>query len=662
MGGGAQDFTPTVYQGLWKAYHKPPLHQWVLTVSTKSSIFILAALAMFIGATQGRAWIIARYLVFRFNKPISLPGGEVAKVETKSEFEAAIEAVKCGIQRVKRKWKKFATDAVDPADSTWYGIAAIGLYILFAGFTTILPFWISDGTYDPPIVRSEETAECLKSDRLRHLFDMQFRMSLADDAYIRCIGPRGMTCDETFFNTDPEPRLTIERTRSCPFPDVNICLQSKGIRITQSNMTLLDAGVNSPYPITLSHRLTCNPLNLDPLTYHPIQQSTRSFISLRAIDESNPSTWWANFSAVLHTLNGPNQLSSDNSGEMAYLGGYKPVLSTLPGLLARKDVENHPEVVHPGMRLEFATPWVAIYQPGYTSYVFNTSDPFFHATNCKLRGNGESVDCIPSREAAGIGCAEEFSFCSDSLPYCTPFLQGIQSSWLLEHLLRERGHEAEAGEAGYLVRMMPGWFSVFDSLGSLTSLFNRVPLTDYSSGLGIIRQAELDGEDMWAKEVERWYRTAMLAGVFYSRLGASFKILRTMDNTEDEAMLKRYGLCGRVLFRHKDYLNIDWVGFWASIGAFGLVWLVSWGVVHRMVLEKHGRKILSILDRNCWLYFLEDSRGRCEERNTQEGAGAGVSNFEAVTVMSSEAPSHEPVPLDMVGTNFEECDVTDVRV
>ncbi|KAM6516770.1 hypothetical protein FALCPG4_014943 [Fusarium falciforme] len=607
---------PAVYKGLWKAFHKPPVQQWTLTVTTLESIIILSLLTISVTLIQGRAWVIGRYIVWTRTKPVSLPTTDRDRgivPQEISQVTAAKDIIGLAIRETRKKWRSFTmrsgpreleprelqTDD-EPCDSNAYGIVAIVLYAVFTIIGVVLPFLISDGTMGPPIVRSKETAECLGSDKIRHLGNIMLRPLMTDGVYEACVNKQGMDCDKKYLLTEPD--IEAERV-DCPFADELCQPDIRGLRITRKNITFLEAGVNSRYHLTTSHRVTCSPIELDDLTY-PFTNQTKhkgSIITVSNVDFDDPAgSVWINMSMFINTKNGPGHFSDEKSGLIVYREGHARRLTILPRYLSSDQAKSQPEILHPGIRREeWATPWIAVFQAGDSDYAFEISDPFFNAHNChKDRGEYNTTTCIADHEATAIGCIEQFSICSNDLDYCTPWLTSRLAPQLIRYLLDEKGFEAPSREVQILMSSMMGWLSVYEYIGMVTWLDRRVPVTDYTGAMGILRHSPFKGKELWAEEVKTWCRKALLAGLLHAQLGARFFIWNTDD--DDPKWKKDYGLCGRVLFRDPDHVNIDWVGFWIWIGSLVVVWLVSLCVNYRRALHDVWNSVFPKVNRFCW--------------------------------------------------------------
>ncbi|KAH6884911.1 hypothetical protein B0T10DRAFT_550785 [Thelonectria olida] len=619
-GPGDSVFNPVVYEGLWRAFHKPAYQQWTLTVTTIQSIVIFSLLTIFVTLIQNRAWVISRYVVWRRTKPVALPPADPSPIlQETSQVKAARDIIGVAVRLTRMKWRSlkmrffgrsgqgpqgFGARELevddDPCDSNWYGIVAIILYAVFTIIGIVLPFLISDGTMGPPIVRSKATPGCLASDKLPHLFDIVFRTLMVDDFYDTCISKHGMNCDQKYFLTGAD----IETVRvECPF-DHRLCLADVlGLQIIRKNITFLEAGVNSPYDLTISHRISCSPVHLDFLTYPFTNQTSRrgSLVTVKYVGLDDLSgDVWPNMSMRIFTENGPGRWSNERSGLIAYQEGYKRRLTILPHYLASGQAKSQPELLHPWLRQEWAAPWVAVFQAGDSRYGFEISDPFFSARNChKNGGEYNTTTCIADHEATAVGCTEQYSICSGDLDYCSPWLTSRLAPKLMWYLLNQAGFEAPAREVAILMYSMTSWFSVFEYIGMVTWLNRRVPVTDYTDGMGILRHAPLMDKELWVEEVKIWFRKSILAGLLHAQLGANFFIWNT-DDEEGQRWKKEYGLCGRVLFRDPNHINIDWIGLWISVASLGLVWIFSWCVDYRGILNDFWKRVFIRANRLCW--------------------------------------------------------------
>jgi len=106
----------------------------------------------------------------------------------------------------------------------------------------------------------------LSSDRFDYYKIIMRQIPRADAIFQQCLDNPNAGCDDDYNFSD----LRIEKRRlpSCPFSE-NVCLPGvELLEILHYNITAYDVGVNLKFQLSMSHRLTCAPVNLDPFLLH----------------------------------------------------------------------------------------------------------------------------------------------------------------------------------------------------------------------------------------------------------------------------------------------------------------------------------------------------------------------------------------------------------
>jgi hypothetical protein len=112
-----------------------------------------------------------------------------------------------------------------------------------------------------------------------------------------------------------------------------------------------------------------------------------------------------------------------------------------------------------------------------------------------------------------------------------------------------------------------------------------------------------DYREQWVMEVETWFIKAILGAIFQIQDTALYSV-RKIDSSFSDKYIREWSLCGRILFRDGDYININWIGFWATVGSLTLLCLVGNQVesvheVSRVFVHGMGKipAIVSLLSR-----------------------------------------------------------------
>jgi hypothetical protein len=299
----------------------------------------------------------------------------------------------------------------------------------------------------------------------------------------------------------------------------------------------------------------------------------------------------------LRTMNGPNTMSKENSGRLLAQRGTRSDITVLPKLFAT----SYTRELRPQLRLPDAFPFLAVYRAGGREFAQPVDDPFFSAHNKdKERNNTWYAD----REATALGCAEQFQFRRREQQDCTPW--GSRSSMVYRLLnisdTSRTPNDDEKSEVIALFRMLPASFSVYDCLalhiGLPTAMTGAYPLIATYSG----------NPSTWATQVETWFTKAMLDAILHMRYGVKGPLDRDSGQFSRE-WKKRSALCGRILFQHSAYTNINLVGALCTISALlitcvGSYFLDSiWKAPERVSLVMKG-----LVSRLGSFRFLRSSR------------------------------------------------------
>lgn len=94
------------------------------------------------------------------------------------------------------------------------------------------------------------------------------------DAYYSGKDPNSY-CDPNFSRLK---LFSVQTGTDCPFA-ANIYKKSQPtITFTRTNLTAHDLGVNSIFPMTASHRVSCSPISMGPFTYNTPRSTGENFI------------------------------------------------------------------------------------------------------------------------------------------------------------------------------------------------------------------------------------------------------------------------------------------------------------------------------------------------------------------------------------------------
>ncbi|KAH0827694.1 hypothetical protein AYO21_08865 [Fonsecaea monophora] len=583
------------YEGVWERHDESALRKWIWTVTDSNALLILAGIALFIAVTQTRAWVIYRYVILTRTqvRPVRLPDESSPEpLLHLSQGKAIAEVLPFAKSGISNLWRKRASmlrrrtpqsapepeqeqesGSDEPATSPWFGIIALFNVAIFVTLGVVIPWLLSFGSAETPVVRSKATDSCLKSDKLANLFTLTSISPKSEAIFSQCLDRLDGGCDAPFYLE--QPVVTKERLDYCPFPG-NICHnQTRPFQITHSNVTARQLGVNSKAQISFNHRLTCAPVDLTPFLLFSRDTPIETWISTRNFDLPNGKAIWPNFTMPLNTMNGPNIVSNQSSG-LRMAREHSPYdLTVLPRRWAGYEgVMVDPETLHKSIQRDDGLAYLIVYRAGATQYLGPVDDPFFAAHN--MDWSNQTDHYYADREATALACFETSQYCVIGSGVCTPWGRGATQAY---KIVKYPDLSVDSlAEVIALLRLLPSFFSVFTYLAELTEWHGMMPLKQIGIRPYMFTVLD-DNREQWVIEVETWFRKTILSAILTVRHGARFHLNEYsifFDNPKVlEGFLKRWSLCGRILFRDGNYTNINWIGFWAAMTLFGFICLLS---------------------------------------------------------------------------------------
>ncbi|KAF2003614.1 hypothetical protein P154DRAFT_572802 [Amniculicola lignicola CBS 123094] len=579
--------TEYAYEGLWKNHNATPLWVWTWTLKDSKALFVVACLAILVAFVQPQGWKLLRYIAYQRKKSPRLDNAEEAAEAAEdgedvkpdfrqnlSQFDAITQFgpyIKRAIRRAIKRWRHQEQDS-DLEDfqlvSPMFGLMAVFNALVFLTMGVLIPWGLTDGSLESPIVTSKSTKTCLEAQRYERLERMfadlpqtetlfQNCNTLRDtqDAYENCIS-------ETLF---VKPRILVERLQHCPFSG-NICQPNAlPLEVTHSKITAYEMGINTPTKITINHRLTCAPIVLDSFYEFVFEDSTskipkRAYISI--LDSSEPSLngtgLYEGYAIRLDTLNGPN------SGRRILKDSVRrqPTLDILPNMLHFIYLEGlKPKYQHPNIRSQKSLPFLVILEAGTAGHANPVDDPWFSAhTECD-----EGFYCA-DREATALACSEQYQFCKPG-GNCTNWGEGSSgfSDMMLDPEIQ--ADKDTLGDLLTLYRMIPSMTSIYWYLGQRSKEITKtIPLVTF----GYWPHQARSSTGLWEQEVMTWFKKGIVDAARFAQFGSRFP-LDTSSVNFGIGFRRKYSLCGRVLFRDGRYTNISWIGMWLTIGTLTVI-------------------------------------------------------------------------------------------
>lgn len=278
---------PTVLKGVWKRYDESPHQSLKWTLENFSALIVVACLTSFIALAQTQCWCLLRYIIAQYTKSPRLPDDSTPDPLLKLSQGDAIASVMPILSRwTSRLYNKIRgtlqaesrhtrdTEVPDdPVESPYFGIASILNISLFLVMGVAIPWWLTEGALGTPIVKSSNTEECLKSNSKSHWLESVNRLLRADNIFHLCQDRLNAGRDSPYYLSNPQ--ITKSRLIACPFAG-SICQVNNAFEITQWNISAFEMGVNSRTKLSMTRRLTCAPVSLEPFLSRP--QNSSSFI------------------------------------------------------------------------------------------------------------------------------------------------------------------------------------------------------------------------------------------------------------------------------------------------------------------------------------------------------------------------------------------------
>jgi len=562
---------PPVYQYIWRDYSLPGYKGVVLTLSIFWSIVAFAFFASLLAFTQGKFWIILRYLSIRLLRPIHL------SVESEQRL-SQVDALRALLSR--RNDHNHQNNQSNSTVPKTLGIVAIINVIGFFICGILAPLYLQ-GDLSTPVVLSKSTDTCIgHEDRMQ---SKRYTAQLADSFFKKCL----LNTSDVFSSCSKEsgivgstPQLHISREEGCPFPG-DVCQDGvKPVRVEYLGLSPRDYGVNLGSQVLVDHRVVCAPLKIDQFLLvgragnnDPEHRENRAGIWFGrefhdpTFNTGNPTVTGI-YGAHLATLNGPNQYSSEYSGN--YLASYsrqQPAydLNIYPfGLQGDES-----ETIHPSLRRDDGTVFIAMFRAGRSLYETSApiNDPFYAAHNKYDSGDVYA----PDYEATALGCVEQYRLCwNDKTLTCTNW--GISAVVKVELVFLVYPNITTDMEIIVDLGFVYFFFTLMASVDRY--LHSRTGTQMLISTLFRDGDVVLDLKDyteQWILEVQAWFITAFL-NARYSLLQIVRRDGPKRTGNEPEHMLK---LCHIVLFQNNDYINIDFVRLLVCTSVLLLICAVS---------------------------------------------------------------------------------------
>jgi hypothetical protein len=570
-----------VLKGVWKRYDEGQWSNLKLTLGNFSALIVMVGVTSLIALAQTQCWAIVRYIIAQYKKSVRMPDTRTPDPLLELSQSKAIEIFLSWLSEKTSRLlaricrRESITDGQDePVESPLFGFASTLVILFFLFIGAAAPWWLTEGALGTPIVKSKITEDCINSEDPEHLLDVWNRETRADEIFNLCRDELNAGCDSPYWLSDPQ--ITKTRPTICPF-EGSICFNNTpSFQITHWNISAFEMGVSSRSKLRISHRLTCSPISLDPFLWG-YQNASIIYIQQLHFDTMIRS----NVSLVLSTKNGPNKFSSESSGALMYEANGPWDLTVLPRNLLGANLFE-PLKLNKLLQRNDARPFLVIYRAGNARYVHDTDDPFFSAHNII---NPDTPGTCADYEATGLGCVEQFQYCftqsqlpiystewgasndqySQMVTYLwTRYIQANKYDGRLNVLMEHSNDQyiLSINEMANLFKYFDSRFGVYEYLSMRIENHKMVPLRRRKSLNKEIQWLDSDTEE-WIIEVETWFMKAYLSGILTVQDGAMFAKPNLTIGLSPE-YIRKWKLCGRVLFHNQDFTNINWIGLWIT--------------------------------------------------------------------------------------------------
>ncbi|KAF2731938.1 hypothetical protein EJ04DRAFT_566407 [Polyplosphaeria fusca] len=612
------DIQDYVYEGLWKNHHEGRFRTWTWTLSDSRALVGLAFLSLLIAFTQTRSWVLLRYIIYQRTKSLRLEDTSqvdpLLQLTQGTAITGAWRSIKAAAYASYRRSQRANPNRNTQGDewnadelpiaSSFFGVFALINICAFVIAGVVVPWALSGGSLENPIVKTKITSACLDAYAWQKVWQFLHEVPKVDSILQQCGNEVNGTCNTPYYTQ--QPQVSSRRLKDCPFKR-DICMNNTmAIEMLHANISAYEMGVNSAAGITMNHRLTCVPVRLDNFYRFNSRKITsddlldpdtpiwhdKNGIAYEllnaAVTVMEPTKFTNNFTdrvaLLLETANGPHGRFKENSGRLMAEKGTLPHFNVLPD--GKMEVSINKEDFNSAFQIDNALPFLAVYRAGFTKYFGAVDDPFLAAHNADEE-NPSSF--YADHEATALGCSEQFQFCHSSLNNCTSWTkQSFKSAdQLLDNLdLSIEPHDDIQADVIAFFRMAPFLFSVHTYLRwrSTNADPDEVAIPLIFPKAWILEGNDYNNRELWVTEVQVWFAKAILGGILSTRHGARWP-LEIETERYSLAFKRKYGLCGRILFRHAGYTNISWAGTWCTIFALLFICLASYTVepIRRMI-------------------------------------------------------------------------------
>lgn len=165
-----------VYEGIWKNHHETPFRKWTWTLSDSKALFSLAILSILIAFTQARTWVLVRYVLYQWKPPVRLYDPDRIDPLFELSQGTAITEAYGHIKGELGSWIRHLRSKINgqnqtprennpPLVSPLFGVFALINIVIYIISGIALPWGLSGGSLETPIVKSKITSTCLKAQK-----------------------------------------------------------------------------------------------------------------------------------------------------------------------------------------------------------------------------------------------------------------------------------------------------------------------------------------------------------------------------------------------------------------------------------------------------------------------------------------------------------------
>jgi hypothetical protein len=546
------------YQYLWRDYSQPSYQNLVLTLTNVECVALLGFLSVWFAYAQTRAWVVHRYLLIRFLRPIQLPQPDDSENLYRLSQATAIALL---FRRAKRRQESHRMTSVSP----WFGGSSIVVGLLFIIAGIVAPYLLTGGA-GLATVQSLGTRTCDGvQDQMEPSYDLA--MSFYQQCRLNYSAEFSACNYKTEFLKHPTPSVKVAFPGwSSPRPKPAESMElSVPLVIEYDDAAPTDYGLNVDGSIRQGHRLECTPVPVQRYyvaTSDPGPDDTVYWIGYPP-DLINPEATHASIGDTRsHHLYSPPLDIQLNFSTMVF---DRMVYSAARQRLKQNFVYDN---FHPSLGSDHGDPFVAMFQFSPVPALVPLYEEWLDTISLADAPYPNRLFVNSNLGPTAIHCTEQYQLCYEA--DCT--------GWnTADHSVTKMG------------QMLQKWYTA-DIVAEM--LAPQILLMKMNSVIGFLR-ADTGGEMMakrvlnadaekypepaqWHWEVRSWFNLAMLTtrtGLYLSSRGQ-----RPHTHRDNYLLTNSSWICNKVLYLDVDsiYSNVNFIGLMSTFAGLTFIVFLSY--------------------------------------------------------------------------------------